>query len=77
MGGEIELAICPHCGGMAVVEEFTRVKDVDSVRVTIRRCVSLGRDRSRRRKPKDPKLRSTRDCGEVEVLREEMLQRSA
>jgi len=62
---------------MAVLEEFLRINDVGSVRVRIRRCVSLGRDRSRRRKRKDPNLRSTRECGEVEVLGEELLQRTA
>lgn len=72
------MAICPHCGGMAVVEEYTRIAESGSVKVKIRRCVSLGRDRSRRRKKKDPSLRSTRECGEVEVLNEEkVLQKSA
>ena len=62
---------------MAVVEEYTRITDLGSSQVRIRRCVSLGRDRSRRRKRKDPNLRSTRECGEVEVLGEKLVLRSA
>ncbi len=62
---------------MAVVEEYVRINEGGTSRVRIRRCVSLGRDRSRHRRRKDPSLRSTRDCGEVEVLNEIQVKRTA
>jgi len=62
---------------MAVVEEYIRITERGTSRVRIRRCVSLGRDRSRQRQRKDPGLRSTRDCGEVEVLDETQVKRTA
>ncbi len=62
---------------MAVFEEYTRTDERGSTRVRIRRCVSLGRDRSRHRQRKDPNLRSTRKCGEVEVLDEVRVKLSA
>lgn len=65
------MAICPHCGGMAVLEEYTRIQDEQQTRVRIRRCVSLGRERSRKQRKKDTNLRSSRLCGEVEVLLED------
>ncbi|NMA28749.1 MAG: hypothetical protein GX934_13410 [Burkholderiales bacterium] len=71
------MASCPHCGGMAVVEEYIRTNEQGTSRVRIRRCVSLSRDRSWNRRRKDPQLRSTRDCGEVEILDEVQIKRTA
>ena len=59
---------------MAVFEEYTRTDERGRTLVRIRRCVSLGRERARGRQRKDPNLRSTRKCGEVEVL-DEVLER--
>jgi hypothetical protein len=63
---------------MAVIEEFTRIDERGAFRVKIRRCVSLSRDRPRkRRKKKDAGLRSTRRCGDVEIVSEELISRTA
>jgi len=62
---------------MAVVEKYIRINERGTSRVRIRRCVSLGRDRSRNRRRKDPQLRSTRECGEVEILDEIQEKRTA
>lgn len=61
---------CPYCGGVAVIEEYTRIDDEGRHRVRIRRCLSLGRGSSRRRK-KTEHLRPVGKCGTVEVLSDE------